>query len=104
MMDEHIRRSRQMAVAVNYRPKDGAPKVGAQGKGLLAQSIIQKAKDAGVHIHKDPELAEDLVTLDIGAHIPPEMYDIVAQILSFICELDELAGKPPRFELEEEKE
>jgi flagellar biosynthesis protein len=39
-------------------------------------------------IHKDAALAEDLTRLDIGEHIPPDLYEAVAKILVFISDLD----------------
>ena len=39
--------SRQLAVALAYQTGQAAPKVVAKGRGLLAQAIIERAKDAG---------------------------------------------------------
>ena len=43
---------RQMAVALAYRKHDTAPRVVAQGRGLIAQAIIERAKQHGVYVHE----------------------------------------------------
>ena len=81
---------RQRAAAVKYDPTDIAPKVVAKGAGVVAEKIIEKAKETDVPIYKDDKLAEELTRLDLGEHIPPELYEVVAQILIFISDLDKL--------------
>jgi len=76
------------AVAIQYNPADIAPKVVAKGKGLVAERIIERAKDHGVKTYKDPELIKEFEAIDLGEHIPPELYDAVAKILIFITDLD----------------
>ena len=86
---------RQKAVALKYNPEtDDAPKVLAKGVGQVAERIIEKAE--GIEVIEDAALVEDLTRLDIGDNIPPELYEVVAQILVFISELDktERANKP----------
>jgi flagellar biosynthesis protein len=79
------------AVALKSRPgEDAAPKVVASGQGFLADKIIEHGEAADVKTHKDPALAEELYKIEIGAHIPPELYEIVAQVLVFINDLDKL--------------
>ena len=38
----------RQAVALSYRPEDEAPRVTAQGRGLVAEEIIRRANEAGV--------------------------------------------------------
>ena len=45
---------------------DGAPQVVAAGKGHLAASILERAREAGVPVHRDPELASALAQLSLG--------------------------------------
>lgn len=78
------------AVAINYRPGDRSPKVVAKGQGFVADKIIQKAQDSNVAIYEDKQLAEDLNKIDIGSNIPPELYEIVAQVLVFVSDLDRM--------------
>lgn len=81
------------AVAVTYDPSDSAPKVVASGKGYLADKIIEKAKESDIPIHKDDKLANTLSKLEIGELIPPELYEVVAEILVFVDNMDHIKGK-----------
>ncbi len=81
------------AVAVAYEPGDGAPKILATGKGELAEKIIEKAKENDVPLYKDNKLADTLSRLKIGDSIPPELYDVVAEILVFVDDMDRLKAK-----------
>ena len=84
----HVQNLRQKAVAVQYNPEDAAPKIMAKGAGLVAERILENARLAVVPLHKDAALTDELSKIDLGANIPPELYDVVAQILIFISELD----------------
>ena len=80
------------AVALEYDPAEIAPKVIASGQGLLAERIIQEAGKADIPIHRDDKLAETLSKLDIGEAIPPELYEVVAEVLVFVDAVDKLKG------------
>ena len=71
----------KQAIALEYDPEDEAPRVIASGKGALAERIIEKAKESDVPVHRDDKLAETLSRLEIGEMIPPELYEVVAEIL-----------------------
>jgi flagellar biosynthesis protein len=82
------------ATALQYSPEnDIAPKVVATGKGVIAEKIIEKAKENDVPIYQDSNLAKTLSALGIGEQIPPEIYEVVAQILVFIGSVDEKYGE-----------
>ena len=49
---------------------DGAPQVVAAGKGHLAASILERAHEAGVPVHRDPALASALAQLSLGTGGP----------------------------------
>lgn len=84
---------RKTAVALSYEAGDQAPKVVATGQGLLAEKIIDVAKEADVPVHKDEKLARSLSVLDIGEFIPPELYSIVAEVLVFVDRMDHIQSK-----------
>lgn len=84
---------KKTAVALEYEPGERAPKVIASGRGVLAEKIIDVAKEADVPIHKDAKLARSLSILDIGEYIPPELYSIVAEILVFVDGMDRIQSK-----------
>lgn len=84
------------AIALEYDPTDDAPKVIASGKGLLAEKILEKAQESDVPIHRDDKLAETLSRIEIGEMIPPELYEVVAEILIFVDSMDKLKSKMPK--------
>ncbi|GGG12522.1 EscU/YscU/HrcU family type III secretion system export apparatus switch protein [Paenibacillus abyssi] len=80
------------AVAVKYEPEQrSAPVIVAKGKGQLADAILEKAAEHGVPVQEDASLVEVLSKLDIDQEIPPELYTLVAEILSFIYRSDQRA-------------
>ena len=83
----------KQAVALSYDPDDDAPKVVATGKGALAEKIIEEAKQAKVPVHKDSKLADTLSRLEIGELIPPELHEVVAEILVFVDQMDRIRAK-----------
>ena len=83
----------KQAIALEYNPEEDAPKVIASGRGKLAERIIEKAKESDVPIHRDDKLADTLSRLEIGDAIPPELYEVVAEILIFVDSMDKLKKK-----------
>ncbi len=82
------------AVALSYDPnEDGAPKVIASGKGALAEKIIEEAGKNKIPVHQDDKLADTLSKLEIGEMIPPELYEVVAEILVFVDAMDKIKAK-----------
>ncbi len=80
--------TRQLAVALAYQAGQSAPKVVAKGRGLLAEAIIERARDAGVYVHESPELVSLLMQVDLDQHIPPQLYLAVAELLAWIYRLE----------------
>lgn len=83
----------KQAIALSYDPSDEAPKVIASGKGVLAEKIIEKAKENNIPLHRDDKLADTLSRLEIGEMIPPELYEVVAEILVFVDAMDKIRSK-----------
>lgn len=83
----------KQAIALEYDPSEDAPKVIASGRGILAEKMIEKAKESNVPIHQDDKLANTLARLDIGEMIPPELYEVVAEILVFVDAMDKIRQK-----------
>ena len=81
------------AVAIAYEPGDMAPKILATGKGAVAEKIIEKAKENAVPLYKDNKLAKTLSKLQIGDMIPPELYEVVAEVLVFVDDMDRMKQK-----------
>jgi flagellar biosynthesis protein len=76
------------AVVLEYDPSRGVPEVVAQGRGHVAERIIEIAEESKIPIHENPELALMLNMLNIGDQIPPELYQVVAQVLIYVAEVD----------------
>ncbi|MFD0587847.1 EscU/YscU/HrcU family type III secretion system export apparatus switch protein [Paenibacillus sp. GCM10027627] len=80
------------AVALKYEPGErSAPVIVAKGAGHIADRILDKAKESGVPVQEDASLVEVLSKLDIDQEIPPELYTLVAEILSFVYQSDRKA-------------
>ncbi len=79
-----MKKKQKKAVALKYDPlKNKAPKVTAKGKGVVADNIIQLAKEHGIPVKDDPDLVEVLSGLELDAEIPPSIYIVVAELLAF---------------------
>lgn len=92
-MSEKMSRLKK-AVAMKYDPlANTAPVVVAKGQGDLAEKILEKAKESGVPIQEDQSLVEVLSKLDVDQEIPPELFAVVAEILSLVYRADSRAQK-----------
>lgn len=80
--------NRPRATALSYHAGDRAPKVVATGAGLIADRIMEAAREAGVPVRSDPALANALAQLDLGAEVPPALYTAVAETLAWAYRLD----------------
>ena len=74
------------AVAIKYDPEESpAPVVLAKGEDFLAQKIKEVAKEHDIEIVENKPLARMLyANVEIGAQIPPELYQAVAEVLAFV--------------------
>lgn len=83
-----------LAVAVRYNKQtDEAPVVVAKGADYLAQRIKDIAQDSNVEIVENKPLARMLYhNVDIGAEIPPELYQMVAEVLVYVYNLTGKTG------------
>lgn len=79
------------AIALKYDGRN-APRVTATGEGALAEEIIQLAREAGIPLYENPELAAVLSQLDLGEEIPETLYRVIAEIIAFAYYLQ---GKMP---------
>lgn len=92
MINEKLKRKE--AVALSYKAtKNDAPKVIAKGKGIVADNILEKAKENNIPIQEDPTLIELLSKLNINDSIPEELYQAVAEVFAFVYRTDKEVGK-----------
>jgi len=77
--------TQKKAIAIKYDKEQGdAPVVLASGKGQIAEQIIKAAREAGLEITQDADLAELLAKVPVGTEIPVELYQAVAEVLAFV--------------------
>jgi flagellar biosynthesis protein len=85
------------AAALKYDQEGGgAPKVVAAGAGLIAERIVEIAREQGVAVHEDPALAEALARLELEQEIPPELFAAVAEVLVWAYGLERRRPTAPR--------
>lgn len=96
MQNNNIKR--RQAVAIKYdMEKDNAPNIAASGQGVVADKIIEKAVESDITIYEDERLVKELLQFKVGTEIPPELYEIVAEILVFVESIDRKKGSSKYF-------
>jgi len=85
----------RLAVALRYEPKEAsAPRVVAKGARLIAEKIIEIAKENGIPVIENKPLARALFKLvEIGAVIPMSLYGAVAEVLAYIYRIGKAKRK-----------
>jgi len=78
----------QQAIALAYESSDYAPRVVAKGRGLIAEQIIARAKENNVFVHESKDLVALLMQVDLDDHIPPALYQAIAEILAWLYRLE----------------
>ncbi|MTI46621.1 EscU/YscU/HrcU family type III secretion system export apparatus switch protein [Sporosalibacterium faouarense] len=77
------------AVALHYDEGNGdIPQVVARGKGFIAQKIIESAKQNDVPLQEDSSLIGNLIDMDLGENIPPQLYSVIAEVLLMLEEME----------------
>jgi flagellar biosynthesis protein len=86
------RHRRPRASALSYERGTKAPRIVANGVGLVAERIVAAAHESGVPVRQDPALVEALALLDLGDEIPEPLFVAVAEALAWAYRLDARAG------------
>ncbi|MBT3347859.1 MAG: flagellar biosynthesis protein FlhB [Thiotrichales bacterium] len=73
-----------IAVALRYEEGVGAPKVTAKGKGIIAEQIMEIARENDIPLYEEPELVELLSAVELDQEIPETLYIAVAEIIAFV--------------------
>lgn len=77
-----------IAVALEYRPELGAPRVVAKGQGHIAARIREEAEKHNVPVVRDVPLARTLhAACKLGQAIPADLYEAVARLLAVVFNL-----------------
>lgn len=72
----------KQAIALHYDGRN-APRVTATGRDAVAEQIIALAREHGIPLHEDSQLAGLLAQLELNDEIPRELYLAVAQVIAF---------------------
>jgi flagellar biosynthetic protein FlhB len=75
------------AVALAYEKGHAAPRVVAKGADSLAARIRAVAEQARVPIVANPPLARALYRVELDTNIPPEHYQVVAEVIAYVWRL-----------------
>ncbi len=87
-------KSKLKAAVLKYDvDQDKAPKIVGIGKGQVAEKILKVAEEHRIPFYEDPSLIDLLSKLEIQSEVPPQLYNLVAEVLSFVYKLDRLAKK-----------
>jgi len=72
------------AVALRYPEGADAPYISAVAKGKLSERVVDIARQNGVPVMQNGELADVLSLCSVGDYIPEETYIVLAKVFAFI--------------------
>ncbi|TYR80134.1 flagellar biosynthesis protein FlhS [Priestia megaterium] len=78
------------ATVIRYEEQEGAPKIVAQGTGSVANRILDIAKQHNIPLQEDETLLTNLMNMELGDQIPPQLYAVIAEILLFVKKVEEI--------------
>jgi flagellar biosynthesis protein len=77
------------AAVIRYDEEQGkSPTVIAHGTGLVAQKILEVAKQNDIHLQEDSALLGHLLDIDLGDSVPPQLYAVIAEIFILMEEIE----------------
>lgn len=80
----------KVVVGMGLEPQDGLPRVVVKGCGEFADRILRERDWLhGAPVVSDPQLAEQLYRLPLDGQIGPELFELVAILLTHVFSLDE---------------
>jgi flagellar biosynthesis protein len=79
----------QKGIAVGYSPGEPAPEILAIARGFLVDRMIEIAKENGITIYKDSDLAAILSNMTPGDHIPENLFKVLSEILAYCYKVNE---------------
>ena len=83
----------EIAIAIKYdQNKDNAPRVVAKGMQMRAEQIRELARQYGVPVMRNVGLANALFRVEVGEEVPEDLYDAVAEVLTFVFSLQNGPG------------
>ena len=91
MSDNSRAKALQQAVAQVYEHGDVAPQAIEVGRGIVAEQIIDTAKEHDLFTNESTELVNLLLQVDLDDRIPTDMYRAIAEVLAWIEALEKQA-------------
>ena len=84
--NHNLGKSRRLqAAALRYdQERHEAPVVVAKGSRVVAEKIIEMAKEHNIPLQRDPELLQILMKLEINQEIPENVFHAVAEVLAMV--------------------
>lgn len=74
-----------IAVAIRYKKEETpAPQIIAKGEMLMAEKILEIARENNIPVMRNIPLAHALNKLEVGEEIPEELYEAVAEVLNWV--------------------
>ncbi|MDC7126815.1 MAG: EscU/YscU/HrcU family type III secretion system export apparatus switch protein [Spirochaetales bacterium] len=77
----------EKAVVLKYLKELPAPFIVCKGKRKMAEKIKEIAEENKVEIIREDDLADRLYVFEPGDYVPEELFEITAEILSFVYNL-----------------
>jgi flagellar biosynthesis protein len=80
------------ATALQYPDWADAPFIAAKARGVLAERLLETARQNGVPVVKDADLTDVLTLAEAGDYIPPETYQVLAGIFAVLRRIEQRHG------------
>lgn len=97
-MSETYDQTPDVAIALLY-DGENTPRITAKGEGKLAEQIFLLAREHGIPLENDPQLAAILAQIPLGNEVPESLYRAIAEVIAFAYLVS--GKRPPGFREEE---
>lgn len=74
------------AVSLKYPEGAPAPFITASGKGIVAEKILETARENDIKIVENKELTDFLSVQEIGTCVPESIWPVLAKIFAFVIQ------------------
>lgn len=74
------------AVSLKYPEGAPAPFITSSGKGVLAEKILEAARENDIKIVENKELTDFLSVQEIGTCVPESIWPVLAKIFAFVMQ------------------
>ncbi len=70
--------------AIALKKRQEKFKVVGKGRGYIAKTILEIAKEHDIPIQQDPELVDALCEVELYENVPEELYVYIVKVLEFL--------------------